>query len=934
MTAGIGNGRIDTTPQNPDHRDDDASRVRTDPSPILITKLFVPPPRSGLVARPRLIEQLNEGLHRKLTLISAPAGFGKTTVVSEWLAASGRPAAWLSLDRADHDPTRFLTYLIAAVQTAAPGVGDALLGVLQAPQPPSADSILTALLNEIAPLPDDIILVLDDYHLVDSAAVDDALAFLIDHLPPRLHLVITTREDPRLPLARLRARGDMTEIRAADLRFTHDEAATFLNDVTGLHLPAADLSILESRTEGWIAGLQLAALSMRGRADVSGFVRAFAGDNRYIVDYLVEEVLRRQPERTRRFLLQTSILDRLSGPLCDAVTGGEEGKALLESLERGNLFVVPLDDTRHWYRYHHLFADVLRAHAMAEQPAGMATHHLRASDWFEANGLRADAIRHALAAPDIARAASLVELAATGMLGSSQEDTLNGWLQALPDDVVRQRPVLSVTWAFAAFSREGLDAADARLRDAERWLDMPGDAGKPEGKMVVVDEAAFRSLPGTIAVARAYRAGALGDVTGLVTHARRALDLLPESDDLWRGAAAAILGIGYWTGGTLEPAYRSFAEGKALFEQAGYPQFQFSGVHILADIRIAQGRLRDAERLYEQSLRLATEPGAPVWGSGDLYVGLAELRHEHNDLDAATRLLLQVRELGEHVGMPDTRHRSYVAMARIRWAQGDLDAALDLLDEAARQYVMGPDPQVRPIAALKAQAWVAQGRLAEAQSWVRERNLSVTDDLAYLREFEHITLARILIARHGPDRDGRSLDEAMGLLDRLLQAAEAGERMGSVIEILVTQAIAHEARGDLSQALVPLERALRLAEPEGYARVFIDLGAPMARLLTRAVALNIVSGYAGALLAACDTGTLPGDPAAPPPATLGLVEPLSPRELEVLHLIAEGFSNHEIAERLYLALSTVKGHNRVIFGKLDVQRRTEAVARARALDLL
>ena len=737
-------------------------------------------------------------------------------------------------------------------------------------------------------------------------------------------------------------RGESTELRAADLRFSHEEAAAFLNEAMGLDLSASDLAILETRTEGWIAGLQLAALSMRGRTDVSGFIRAFAGDDRYIVDYLVEEVLRRQPERIRAFLLQTSILDRLSGPLCDAITGGGDGKELLASLERDNLFVVPLDDTRHWYRYHHLFADVLRTHAMDEQLDQVSLHHQRASDWYERNGQRADAIRHALAARDFERAARLIELTAVGMLGSSQEDMLFGWLQAIPDHVVRQRPVLCVTYAFASFGREGLDAAEARLKDAERWLDPATNAGEPRnappGEMVVVDEAAFRSLPGTIAVARAYRAGALGDVDGIVSYARRALDLLPESDDLWRGAAGAVLGIGYWTIGDLEPAYRSFAEGKSRLEVAGYTQFQITSVHILAEIRIVQGRLHEAERIYEQALRLAAEQANPVWGTSDLYVGLSELHRERDDLDEATRLLAKSKDLGEHAGLVDTRHRWYIAMARVREAQGDLDGALDLLAEAERQFVGGADPDLHPIAALKTRVWVAQGRLAEAYGWVRERTLTVDDDLSYIREFEHITLARVLLAEGTRDQKDRSLDEAVGLLERLAVAAEAGERMGSVIEVLALLAIAQAAQGNVSQALVSLDRALFLAKPEEYARVFIDEGQPMARLLAEAVDQGIMPDYAGTLLAAfggAHARTSDRASTRPPTTTTeALIEPLSQRELEVLRLIARGLSNHDISERLYLALSTVKGHNRVIFAKLGVQRRTEAVARARDLGLV
>ena len=418
---------------------------------ILATKLYIPPLRKSVVSRPRLIERLNEGLCRdqafgpQLTLIAAPAGFGKTTLVSEWAAGCDRRVAWLSLEEGDSDPARFLTYLVAALRTVAPDIGEGVLRVLHAAQPQPADieAMLTALLNEIATLPDKIVLVLDDYHVIDAKAIDDGVAFFIEHLPPRLRLVIATREDPPLPLARLRARDQLTELRAADLRFTPAEAAEFLNQVMGLSLSAEEITALEDRTEGWIAGLQLAAIalaiagSMQGHQDAPGFVRAFAGDHRYIVDYLVEEVLQRQPEPVRSFLLQTAILDRLNGPLCDAVTGHAGSNARLEALERGNFFVVPLDDTRHWYRYHHLFAEVLCAHLMAEQPDQVATLHRRASEWYEHNGSADDAIRHALAAEDFERAADLIERAVPAMRRSRQEATMLGWLKALPDELVR-----------------------------------------------------------------------------------------------------------------------------------------------------------------------------------------------------------------------------------------------------------------------------------------------------------------------------------------------------------------------------------------------------------------------------------------------------------------------------------------------------------------
>jgi LuxR family maltose regulon positive regulatory protein len=938
-------------------------------TPILTTKLYIPPPRSNAILRPRLIVRLNEGLHRKLILIAAPAGFGKTTLVSTWLPACECPVAWLSLDEGERDLTRFLTYLVAALQTIAPTMGAGVLGVLQSAQPPPSEAILTALLNEISTMPDHFILVLDDYHVIDAQSVDHALAFVLEHMPPAMHLVITTREDPQIPLARLRARDQITELRAADLRFTLAEAAVFLTEVMDLDLSAADIAALEAHTEGWIAGLQLAALSMRGRADVGQFVREFAGDNRYIVGYLVEEVLQRQPEGMRSFLLQTSILDRLHGPLCDAVTGQEGGSTRLEALEHGNFFVVPLDDQRHWYRYHHLFADVLATHLRAEQPDQVATLHRRASAWYAQHGAAADAIRHALAAEDFARAADLVELAATAMSRSRQEATLLGWLRALPNEVVRARPVLGVTYARVLMASGELEGVEARLQDAERWLNTTADMGeRPDAssaEMVVVDKEEFRRLPGMIAIARAGLALARGDVPGTVTYAQRALDLAPEDDHMTRGGAAGFLGLAYWTSGDLEAAHRTYADGMASLQKAGNISDAINGATTLAAIRIAQGRLHDAMRTYEQALQLAMERGTPALrGTADMYVGMSEILRERNDLHAATQHLLRSKEMGEHTGFPENRYRWRVAMARIRHAQGDLEGALEMLDEAERLYMSDFSPNVHPIAAWKTRVWVAQGRLAEALGWARKQGLSAEDELSYLREFEHITLARILLARYGSDHIDSAIHEAIGLLERLLKAAQEGGRMGSVIEILLLQALAQHMQGDIPAALLPLGQALTLAEPEDYVRIFLDEGEPM-RLLIEDLRGKIVDGsfavsqsqpmellpYIERLLRSFSTGqTATTDqqhsPAlAPVGRRLGvqvspilpienLVEPLSQRELEVLRLLKTELSGPEIARELTIALSTVRTHTESIYSKLNVKTRRAAVKRAIELNLI
>ena len=597
----------------------------------------------------------------------------------------------------------------------------------------------------------------------------------------------------------------------------------------GLHLSAADIAALEARTEGWIAGLQLAAISMQGRSDTVSFIQAFTGSHRFVLDYLMEEVLQRQPEHVRGFLLQTAILDRLSGPLCNAVTGQQDGKAMLETLERGNLFVIPLDDQRQWYRYHHLFAEVLQAHLQEAQPDRVSELHRRASEWYEQNDLPADAIRHALAAEDFDRAANLIERVWLAMDVSYQSAAWLRWAQQLPADLIRAHPVLCLGYGWALLNGGELEACESWLRDAERWIDPTPEAA---AQMVVVDEAEYRALPASIAAARAYRALALGDIPGTIAHARQALTLAAEDDVIRRTQATSLLGIAEYASGDLQAAERSLLDFQARMWQVGDVADALGITFILANIWLAQGRLRKAVSAYRQALQLAENRGAPlVIGTSDLHRGLSELLCEQGDLEAAAQHLLTARKLGEQAALTGWPHRLCVAQARMKEAQGDLAGALALLDEAERLYVRNPLPD-RPVAALKARVWIRQGRLTEALAWVREQGLSPDDDLSYLREFEHLTLARVLIARYRSDRVDGSIHEALGLLARLLQAAEEGGRTGSVIEILMLRALAHHTQGDLPRARASLEHALTLAEPEGYVRVFVDEGEPMRLLIS------------------------------------------------------------------------------------------------------
>ncbi len=916
-------------------------------SQLVGTKLYVPRLRRSLVDRPRLSGWLDRGSQARLTVISAPAGFGKTTLLTAWLAAdTGAPqkrsVAWLSLDQSDSRPATFWTYVITALQTAVPGVGAGVLPLLQSSQPP-IETVLVTVLNELSVVPNDVDLVLDDYHLVDGPDVRIGMTFLLEHLPPQIHLVISSRADPALPLARLRARGELVEVRAADLRFTPDEVAAYLNDVIGLDLAASDIATLEGRTEGWIAALQLAALSLQGRKDTGDFIAGFAGDDRYIVDYLVEEVLQRQTEQVRAFLLRTCLLDRLSGPLCDAVTGEGGGRRTLETLDRANLFLVPLDDSRHWYRYHHLFADMLRAHLLDERADEVNDLHRRASHWYDQNGQPEPAVRHALAAGDIERAADLVELAIPTLRRNRQDATIRGWVDVIPDEVVRMRPVLAIGLVGGLMVGAETEGVEERLRDAERWLQpaTPDHTGSPAlgTGMVVADKAELARLPGAIEMYRAALALIRGDVPATLQHAQLAIDRAADDDHAVRAGASGLSGLALWSRGDLDTAHRAYSICVEGLRKAGNVSDILGCSITLADIRSTQGRLGDALRTYEQALQLASqEAGTVLRGTADMYVGMSQIACERGDLVAATEHLRRSQELGKQAGLGQNPYRWRVAMARVLESQGDLAGAVTLLDEAERVYMGDFSPNVRPVPAVRARVLAARGDVAQALRWAAELGLSTDDNPSYVREFEHVTLARVLLARCATDGDRGSLAEVARFLPRLLIAAEAGGRTGSVIEILVLQALAHRAGGDTPGALAPLERALTLAEPQGYVRVFTGEGPPMASLLEAVAGRRPGWDYVHRLLAALaqdggtDLGPSPVDRSTR--GSDGLVEPLSERELDVLRLLATDLGGPAIARRLFVSVNTMRTHTKSIYAKLGVNSRRAAVRRAEDLDLL
>ena len=903
---------------------------------LLATKLHVPRPQPGFVPRPRLVQALSQGLARGRVLVCAPAGFGKTSLLADWVGGGGRPVAWLGLDAGDNDPSRFWRYVVGALDRAQPGIAERLGPLLGPPAPRSFEGLVTGLINELADQPGrgEVLLVLDDYHLVDAGPVHESVAFLLENLPPGLMLVVSGRTDPPLPLARLRARGLLAELRAAQLRFTTEEAAALLGVAAGPVLPDTAVAALTSRTEGWAAGLQLAALSLRGRTDAAGFVAAFSGSHRFVLDYLADEVLDGQPGPVRAFLLETSVLERLSGELCDAVTGRAGGQEMLQDIERAGLFLVPLDEVRGWWRYHHLFADLLRARLEQEQPGRVQELHRAAAAWSDEHDLADAAVRHALASGDTARAARLVERHVETLLGRSEGVTLRRWLSALPAESVRARPRLCLAQAISAVVGRKVEAVEGLLDDAERAFAVTGDEPyePPTGRAGSV----LANVPALIAFLHADLARLRGNAALATDYNRQTLAELGDEDSVMRSFVRWNLAGADWLRGRLGQAERDLAEVLAERRVAGEGFLAIRVCYDLGQVQRAQGNLDAALATYRHALDIAGNGSQPPH-LGMAHVGLAEVLYERDELAAALDHATQGVTLCRQLALTPPLAAGLAVVARIRQAHGEAAAALEAMGEAGQA---GLSPLVvalfSPVPSQRARLLLAQGDVHAAAQWAKAAGLSPEDEPDYPQEPAYLLLARLLLAQ---DRPG----PALTLLQRLLATASSQGRIGNVIEIQALRALALAARGDHAGAVGALAEAVTLACPRGYVRVFADEGAPMRALLTRlsaarkdqrAPARDIDPDYLAGLLRAC------GQAGAAPPsrraavAIPGMAEPLTDREAEVLRLLAAGRSNQRIAHELVVALDTVKKHVTHVLGKLGAANRTEAVARARQLGLI
>lgn len=926
---------------------------------LLYTKLHPPPVREKQVARRRLLEKLDAALKQRLTLVCAPAGYGKTTLLSQWVERREQPTGWVSLDRSDSDPAQFLRYFYAAIQQIDVNVEAPAPEMLPTPGALYGSAVWMPLVNKIAASEKQFVVVLDDYQEVEEQAVHDMLEYLIEHMPENMHLILATRADPPLSLPRLRARGNLSELRLSDLRFSAEETAAFLNKAMNLGLSAPDIAALETRTEGWIASLQMAAIALRSHLSLqmhspdlavrSQFIRAFTGSHRFILDYLVEEVLEHQPPELQDFLLETSILDRLNGRLCDAVTAeGNRGSAeesgqpqagraptansqsILEHLESANLFILPLDDERQWYRYHRLFSDLLRKRLWQMHPELVPALHSRASHWHEQQGYIGEAILHALAAKSYDRAAALIETNAEATLMRSEVKTFLNWMEMLPEEYERNRPRLSFfyTWALL-MSGQSLEIIEQRLESTANHLGAAESANAATGRM-----AALRGY------LKLYQA----DFHLAARLCQQALDNLPESELFLRSIATWILSMVRLSSGDLQDGRQALDKVILTSQETGNPLIAVAALSHRARFQMRQGRLQLAHETLMKALQLASDPrGQRLPIASEALIVLGDLEREWNHLEKAAEHLIESIELARQWNELSS-FDAYFPLMRLRLAQGDLQGAGEAIETAWQMAHKSDFSQIDDALADFQQAYffIVQGDAAEAKRWsekrwlapgvISEPHISVNNRQDYIethmRKYEQLVLARALILL------GQN-SEALGLLEALLELARQLERTDLAIEAQILQALAFQQAGEDDRASEALAGALSLAEPGGYVRIFLDEGEPMLRLLRKAASRGLAPAYTARLLAESGRAAPPpaeATPAASPVQTL--IEPLSERELDVLRLLARGISNPGIASELCIAVSTIRSHCKSIYGKLGVHGRWEAVQRAQELGLI